>query len=73
MNIEPGWSQRIVAMESLIAHLQHDLDQLNSVLLRQQTEIDALRQSQNRLEMRIDDNLTGAEDNDPSNERPPHY
>ena len=73
MNIEPDWSQRIVAMESLIAHLQHDLDQLNSVLLRQQTEIDALRQSQNRLEMRIDNNFTGAEDNDPSNERPPHY
>lgn len=63
---------RLIAVESALAHLQHDLEQLHSVVLAQQTEIEKLRTELAGLGGRIsrfeEDDLPDARE-----ERPPHY
>ena len=65
--------ERIVDLESVIAHLQHEVDQLNSVILSQQAEIDAVKQSLAKLESRVDRAESGPEVRDLEQEKPPHY
>ena len=65
--------ERIVELESLVAHLEHEFDQLNSVVLRQQREIDNLKRTLSKLEARLDEQADGPEVRDPLQERPPHY
>ena len=64
--------ERLVEVEMSLVHLQHDFDRLNSVVLEQQTTIEALRRELHRLEARLarfeSDELPG-----PADERPPHY
>jgi SlyX protein len=64
---------RLVTLELLVTHLERDLGTLNSVLLEQRNEIEALK----RLISRLDERVTrlGEEDEprDPAEERPPHY
>jgi SlyX protein len=65
--------ERLTELEMLVMHLQHDLEQMNEVVLRQQAEIDKLKTTISRLQ----EDLSGlAEDQDgagPPLERPPHY
>ncbi|REJ89487.1 MAG: hypothetical protein DWQ34_19745 [Planctomycetota bacterium] len=62
---------RIVQLESLIMHLQRDIEQLSRAILDQNTELDRLRVDLSRLEARFDED--DAEERDPLSERPPHY
>ncbi|HUG20086.1 MAG TPA: SlyX family protein [Planctomycetaceae bacterium] len=66
-------SERIVELESQIAHLQHDLDQLGSVVYEQRKLIEQLQGEQHKLAHRLEELQEGAEQRDPESERPPHY
>jgi SlyX protein len=46
-------SERIVSLETLLTHLQHDVEQMHEVLLAQGRELDALRTTVERLERRL--------------------
>lgn len=65
--------QRLVDLELIITHLQHDLDQLNTALIEQQRQIDLLTRSLERINERIDGLQEGDEERSPQTERPPHY
>lgn len=45
--------KRIIELESQIAHLQHDLNQLNQVVIEQQSTIEQLSRSSANTERRI--------------------
>ena len=63
---------RLVEVESALAHLQHDFEQLHSVVLAQQAEMEKLRNELETLGGRVsrfeDGDLPDARE-----ERPPHY
>ena len=66
--------ERIIALESLVTHLERTVETLNAALLDHQQEIDALQ----RVIARLDDRVTrlgddAESDRDPGTERPPHY
>ena len=73
MSDEKPNTQRIVELESVVAHLQHDLESFNSVVLRQQAEIDELKQMLSNLETRLEQSEPLSEARDLEEERPPHY
>ena len=64
---------RQVQLESLLAHLQHESEQMHEVILAQQVEIDSLRRDLKRLEARLDRTAEEPEQHDSIDERPPHY
>ena len=64
---------RLMYVESLLTHVQHDLEQLSQVVWRQQAEIDALTKELNRLDTRVVTLADGPETRDPLDEKPPHY
>ncbi|HEY3968272.1 MAG TPA: SlyX family protein [Planctomycetaceae bacterium] len=64
---------RIIKLEYLVAHLEHELATMSSVLLEQQTEIDALKRQTARLGDRVARLAEDEEQRDPGDERPPHY
>ena len=66
-------NERVVRLESAIAHLQHDLEQMHAVLLTHTAENEALRKQVERLQGRIVQVEQGPEVRDPETERPPHY
>ena len=66
-------NDRFVSLESLIAHLQHELEQMHEVLLAQQGEMDSLRRDVKRLESRLAQVDEEPESREPLDERPPHY
>ena len=65
--------QRIVELELIVTHLQHDLESLNTALLEQQKEIVFLRSVVSRLGDRMKRATAGEEQFDPAAEKPPHY
>jgi uncharacterized coiled-coil protein SlyX len=65
--------ERVVALESLVTHLERELATLNAVLLEQQKEIEALKRLINRLDDRVTHLTDEEEPRDPEEERPPHY
>jgi SlyX protein len=73
MSPSASLADRVVELELLVTHLQHDLDTLNGVLLDQRKELDTL----GKLVARLDDRVTRLADDDeprdPIEERPPHY
>lgn len=66
-------SERMVALELLVTHLQRDFEMLNAGLIDQQKQLDALR----RLLERLSERLVPADDSaaarSPEDETPPHY
>ena len=65
--------ERLVHIESAVAHLQHDYEQLHRVFLELQTELRGLHQLVLRLEHRVDRLQEEPEVRSPEAERPPHY
>ena len=61
---------RLVQIETLLMHLQRDVEQLSKALIEQQAELETIRRSISRLAAVID---TEPEVRDPGLERPPHY
>ncbi len=73
MSTESTADERILNLESVVAHLQHDLDQLNTVILQQQSEIDGLNETLTRLQSRLEQADARPEERSVEDERPPHY
>ena len=71
--LSDGQNDRLVHLESLIAHLQRESEQMHEVILAQQKEIDSRRGDVKRLEARLDGTAAEPERHDPIDERPPHY
>jgi len=65
--------ERLVALELLITHLESDLGALNSALLEQQKQMDALKRAIGRLEGRVTQLSEEGESRELGDERPPHY
>ena len=61
----------MIQIESIVAHLQHELQQISDQVLRQQLETRQLLSRLGQFEQRILE-LEGDGDNLP-HERPPHY
>lgn len=66
-------SQRLIDLESTVAHLEHELEQMHSVLLAVQAEFKASRERLAKLEQRIIVANDDVEQRDALGERPPHY
>ena len=64
---------RLVRLESAIAHLQHDLEQMNQALLSMHGELKEHTERMDRIERRLQILSQPAEHRDPIDERPPHY
>lgn len=64
---------RVQSLEMMLMHMQHDVEQLNEVILSQQNEIRALRALIERFEGRLEDALRDPEVRDIEAEKPPHY
>ena len=69
----PTTDDRVVNVELLLTHLQHDFEQLSQVVFRQQAEIDALKTEVAKLTTRIVTLADNPEVRDPQDEKPPHY
>lgn len=65
--------ERIIKLETIVMHLQHDIEQLNAATLAQQKEIKSLKQYIERLQSRLDQADDDPEARDLREERPPHY
>ena len=70
---ESALTDRIVALELLVTHLERDLATLNSALLDQQKEIGTLKRTIERLDDRMSRMAAPEESRNPAEERPPHY
>lgn len=66
-------AERIVAVESVLAHLQHDFERLHEVALAVQQELRQLTLNVTRLESRLEEATTEFEVRSADQERPPHY
>jgi SlyX protein len=69
----PSNDDRLMQIESAVAHLQHDYEQLHRVFLELQQELRGLNHLLLRLENRIDSLGDEPEVRSPEAERPPHY
>lgn len=64
--------QRLIDLETKIAHQEHLLEELNEVIYQQQKTIDKLEATISSLAKRYQDLLVGGDEIRP-NEKPPHY
>ncbi|AMV19115.1 SlyX family protein [Planctomyces sp. SH-PL14] len=64
-------SERLAAVESLLMHVQYDVEQLNKAVLGQQAEIARLRTELMRFRSEFEDHAVAPRD--PAAEKPPHY
>lgn len=64
---------RLIAVESALAHMQYDFDQLHGVALDLQRELRQLTLRFQRLEHRLEVLGDEPEERSAENERPPHY
>jgi len=73
MTTEIPLEQRLIQLESTLAHLQYDYDQLHSVVLALQGDVRTLQQGITKLKGRIEQLQSEPETRSPEDERPPHY
>jgi len=66
-------AERLTSIETLLMHMQHELEQMNAALVGQQRDVDALRKDLERLRGDIERIELGPETRDPKLEKPPHY
>ena len=65
--------ERIIELEMAVAHLEHELGQMHSVLLAVQADLKSSREQISKLERRVILASEPQEERDPLDERPPHY
>lgn len=70
---ESTTEERLVRIESALAHLQHDIDQLNKSLTEHFRRLQGFEDRFTRLEHEIEVLGEGPESRDPEGEKPPHY
>lgn len=66
-------AERLIAVESALAHMQHDFEQLHGVALELQRELRQMTLQIQRLERRLEVLGEDPEVRSPEMERPPHY
>jgi uncharacterized coiled-coil protein SlyX len=66
-------SSRLTQIESVLMHLQHDVEQLNTAILHQNDVLDSLSKSMKLLDNRLGVLEEEDEGQDPYQEKPPHY
>jgi SlyX protein len=65
---------RLTEIEIKIAHVEHSMNELNDVLLRQQTYIDKLERGFEQLNERLQVEAgMQPDDSTPEADKPPHY
>lgn len=64
---------RLNEVESILMHVQHEVEQLNEAIIQRNTEVDHLRKSMKLLDSRLGVLEEGEEGGDPEMEKPPHY
>jgi SlyX protein len=64
---------RLIAIESKIAHQEDLVESLNQTIYQQQKKIDQLEDLFSALVRRVKDSAGGPSDRQIDNERPPHY
>lgn len=69
----PITEERLVRIETSLAHLQHDIEQLNSSLTDHFRRLQSFEQRFVRIEHEIVTLSESPEDRDAASERPPHY
>ena len=69
----PDPLDRMIRLEMNVAHLEHELEQMHSVLLAVQSELKTTRDQISKLERRLVLVTDVDEQREPMNERPPHY
>lgn len=73
MTHEQNTHERLTAIESLLTHLQFDVEQLNGAILDGRRDLDALRRELESLRGQLELLESPAESRDPTQEKPPHY
>jgi SlyX protein len=69
----PETDDRLICLETAVAHLQHDLEQMHQALLGLHSELKGSREQLARLERKLQQLAEPPEHRDPGDERPPHY
>ena len=69
----PDPSELIIQLEMAVAHLEHELEQMHSVLLAVQHDLKTTRDQMSKLERRLVLVTEVDEQREPIDERPPHY
>ncbi len=64
---------RLIDIETKLSYQESLLDQLNSIIIKQQAELDALKRSLKNLQERISLLNEASSENNNINELPPHY
>lgn len=65
--------ERLIRIETSLAHLQHDVDALNSSLTAQFRRLSEMDARFNRIEHDLQHLNEPPSQRDPADERPPHY
>lgn len=73
MDLPEPLSERMVALESLVTHLQYDVEKMNEAILDQQTQLGVLKRGLERLKDQLSDASSGADSDGLPQEKPPHY
>ena len=60
-------------LETVLMHLQHDVEQLNDAILQQNKVVETLSKSMKRLDSRLGELEIEEEGHDSYDEKPPHY
>jgi SlyX protein len=64
---------RLNQVESILMHVQHEVEQLNKAILQRNTELDVLNRSMKLLGSRLGTLEEEEEGHDPGLDKPPHY
>ncbi len=64
---------RLKEVESILMHVQHEVEQLNDAILQRNSEVDLLSKTLKLLDSRLGVLEEGDEGGEPELERPPHY
>jgi SlyX protein len=65
--------QRLVRIESALAHLQHDLEELNASLTMHFGRMQGFEARFTRIEHELESMSEEGDVRDPEDEKPPHY
>ncbi|MBL8819082.1 MAG: SlyX family protein [Planctomyces sp.] len=69
----PALLERLIRIETSLAHLQHDVDGLNASLTLQYRRLSEMDERFARIEHDLQQAQEPTSPRDPSDERPPHY
>ena len=72
-DLTPEIESRLVRVESTMAHLQHDIEQLNEALTDHFRRLQSFEDRFTRIEHNLESLADGAEERNPEDEKPPHY